>query len=76
MALMSPNHDPRVILQRDKLIALEEGSDLCIVPNLTIGKGENEDMTYVLKSGDAAMKLASLKDKHKPAFILFPKLQE
>eukprot|EP00978_Attheya_sp_CCMP212_P041788 scaffold244215_cov24-Attheya_sp.AAC.1 len=33
-------------------------------------------MTYVLKSGIDAMKVASLTDKHKPAFILFPKLQE
>jgi hypothetical protein len=77
LVIMLPNHDPRVILQRDELVALEEESDLCIlVPSLTIGAGENEDMTYVLKSGNAAMKLASLKDKHKPAFILFPKLQE
>jgi hypothetical protein len=76
LVIMSPNRAPRVISQRDELVALEEGSELCIVPSLTIGAGDNEDMTYVLKSGDAAMKLASLKDKHKPAFILFPKLQE
>jgi hypothetical protein len=76
LVITSPGYAPRMISHQDELVALEEGSELSIVPSLNHGPGHNEDMTYVLKSGIDAMKEASLMYKHKPAFILFPKLQE
>eukprot|EP00978_Attheya_sp_CCMP212_P036172 scaffold162125_cov78-Attheya_sp.AAC.3 len=47
LVITSPNCAPRLISQKDELVALEEGSELCIVPNLTYGAGYKEDMTYV-----------------------------
>jgi hypothetical protein len=74
LVITAPDSYPRTISEQDELVGLEEDDQLSIVPSLDAGN--NEDMTYVLKSGTDAMKAASFKEKQKPAFILFSKLQD